>query len=294
MGYIYVMERSIRLEIVLAGFLILFFCIIVLTAIALHLKERIELINAERQKLGKEKCDINNQLIQTRAEKEQLWKREKDFLAKIEVLQYDLDNARLEQWRTEKEKQVLRKVHNSLLKNYESEYEMNQRRRDKALARRIHTEEIQQDMLAHPYRYFLTEETVLGSTDELRFLDYLENLLRQKSTSSMKYVLLSQVSLHAYIQPISDLNKATKEIALALVGGKNTDFLVCRNVPKAAENLKPVVAIEINGKSHDTDERTIKNDKIKKALFDGLGIPLVSHKLGSGEYIQNEVAPYLE
>lgn len=157
---------------------------------------------------------------------------------------------------------------------------------------------IQQDILKNPRKYFFVKDTIYGSKQEVNLLGYLDKLVYKKSTPTTKYIIFPQVSLHAYINPLSALSGIEKNAALELLGGKNTDFLICRTVfgttPQVSEILKPIVAIEINGDQHDTNYITIRNDGIKKALFDGLGIPLVSHKLGSGEYIQDEVAPYLK
>lgn len=155
------------------------------------------------------------------------------------------------------------------------------------------SEQTKARILQCPSKYYDVKNTVFGSKEEMRFFQYLYDYLNRSSSSSRKYVLLPQVSLHAYIQPKAYLNYDQKNAALRLIGGKNTDFLICKIDISSDEIFKPVVAVEINGEMHDKNRKTVENDEIKKAIFDGLEIPFVSHILGSGKYIQSEVEPYI-
>lgn len=61
---------------------------------------------------------------------------------------------------------------------------------------------------------------------------------------------------------------------------KHVDFVVCNN------NLKPVYAIEVDGKSHDTPERQDRDDLVEY-IFEGVQLPLKRVRVGSD--FENEV-----
>lgn len=197
---------------------------------------------------------------------------------------------------------IVQKVKVSRLKNQLSEEEVKKYYLEKTVSLlsgkvresqeyRDVSEQTQQKILRNPSQYYYVKDTIFGSDKELEFFGYLNGYLGKPTDPKKRYVVLPQVSLHAYIQPKSLLGFKEKSAALRLIGGKNTDFLICKTDPDGG--FRPAVAVEINGETHDTNKKTIENDEIKSILFKSLGIPLVSHTLGSGRFIQSEVAPYL-
>jgi len=84
------------------------------------------------------------------------------------------------------------------------------------------------------------------------------------------YIVFSQVSM-SQIFNIPEYKKAQ----IAIIGKKSVDFLLCRK-----DDTSIVLAIELNGPMHDSNEQK-SSDETKQAALTEAGIPLVIIELGN-------------
>ena len=130
-------------------------------------------------------------------------------------------------------------------------------------------------------KYFLKEN--LLNEYEMKFF----NIVRE--TLKSKYVIVPQVNLQTIIE--TDSNKRNDELF------RNVDFIIYYE-----KEYKPLLAIELNGKQHKTNEYWKERDKSVQQILNSVGLPLLTidikvlKKLTDDELCKNakEINKYLE
>ncbi len=89
-----------------------------------------------------------------------------------------------------------------------------------------------------------------------------------KKSLPPEYHIFPKTRIIDFIEPTNSDYKWRNKI-----WAKHIDFLVCD------QYLKPVLAIELNGKSHHSKDR-IKSDNFKKELFKNINLPLEIVEVG--------------
>lgn len=103
-------------------------------------------------------------------------------------------------------------------------------------------------------KYFMTRS-------ENEFMHVLEQAVGDK------YVIFPQVHLDAFLD--HKIGRQDWRAALSTIQRKSVDYLLCTR-----DQYCPVVAIELNGSSHDLPDRYDRDEKVK-AIMINAGMPLI-------------------
>lgn len=152
------------------------------------------------------------------------------------------------------------------------------------------------------------------NNNESRVFFYL-NCILDEFFSDLKerenFVVFPQVSLHSFIKINSGIENdyMARDIALQNLGGKNVDFIICQRYKKDSYYLyRPVILIEVDGKSHrtssifgkETFSKQQKNDAFKNNITAVLGLPLFRYEhddnitRGDRDKIKQELYHYFQ
>ncbi|MFW6414281.1 MAG: DUF2726 domain-containing protein [Verrucomicrobiota bacterium] len=105
-----------------------------------------------------------------------------------------------------------------------------------------------------------------------------------------QYRVMGKVRLADLITTVKGMNASERQKAFNKITGKHLDFVVCR-----VSDLVPVVAIELDDKSHNSKTR-IERDKFIEQALSSAGIPLVRYKAQrqyNTEAVLNKLTPFL-
>jgi len=119
--------------------------------------------------------------------------------------------------------------------------------------------------------YHLKES--LLTKNEMEFYETLKKVIKED------LIIFSMVRL----ADIFSIDKGKEyQSALNRINSRHVDFLLCHK-----DTLKPVVAIELDDKSHERSDR-IKRDEFVNQLFESAGLPLLRYPSKS-RYTPNDV-----
>lgn len=134
----------------------------------------------------------------------------------------------------------------------------------------IYNESITNEILL-PYEkknYFLT-------MNELSFYRVLINHIEN---NKLKYVIIPRANLKEFIY-VTEYDKSIHTIYWNKIKSKHVDFLIC------TENLHPIIAIELDDKSHQNYDRITRDDFVNN-LFKHIKIKLIHIK--ASEFYNDE------
>lgn len=124
--------------------------------------------------------------------------------------------------------------------------------------------------------------------DKFQLLNKSEQILYERlCKATPKLIVFSQVSM-SQIFHIQSYRK-NGFIQLGEIGRKSVDFLLCR------KDTSIILAIELNGPTHDAEAQKIGDEK-KRAALEEAGIPLVIFKpdeMPESEQLTKILAPYV-
>lgn len=110
--------------------------------------------------------------------------------------------------------------------------------------------------------------------DKFRLLNKSEQeLFEALKSATPAYHVFSQVSMSQIFHMNDAWKYRAKTIYLNRIARKSIDFLLCR------ENFSIVIAIELNGPTHEREDRK-KADETKAKALDEAGIPLLTYEPG--------------
>lgn len=158
-------------------------------------------------------------------------------------------------------------------------------------------ETILNSILAHPEHYYYVKRSCMNKNESRMYyyincaLDelYPDNRLRNK------YIVFPQVSLHAFFQIKSDINKDYFLYNLVRRNwvAKNVDYIICNiSYEDNYYYYKPLIMIELDGSSHYSSifgpkelERQKDSDAFKDSLSAAFHIPLIRYRIDNTDRV---------
>lgn len=154
--------------------------------------------------------------------------------------------------------------------------EQNEIRKNKYSQEKQEAKKSEEEIRHNLSEYFYVKESVmtLPETDMFWTVTKALRKILDEKTSKL-YQVFPQVSLYAFIAQNSSIAESKKSLCLSILGGKHTDFIICR---RNRNNFEPVIMIELDDISHfqkkyDSFEITQTNDQLKNDLIIALKKP---------------------
>lgn len=183
---------------------------------------------------------------------------------------------------------------NDYLRKQLKEYKLSAAtRQENAQKKKDGTEALEELFERNAGAYYIPKDSLLNSTESFGYYSIRQMIQGLKSNGNIRQslYLFPQVALHSIIK-LTELGEHydldTDLFFTRKYLSKSVDFLICSleiresisyNATSHKEYLyKPLLAVEIDGSFHKSDDQTAR-DKVKNAVFDAIGIPLVRYDL---------------
>lgn len=112
-----------------------------------------------------------------------------------------------------------------------------------------------------PTEYHYSRRALIMTKAEIRFFKLLDSILADK------YYLFPQIHLPALFE--HRLKGQTWWAAYQHINRKSVDYVIC-----SIDELKPIVAIELDDWSHELSHRKVRDLEVER-IFDSTGLPLL-------------------